>query len=282
MKKDLIINEPMILMDALVNKMEYSHKKAKSLLANQLVTVNNKIVTKYNHNLNKNDEIVIRTFNSEAISNDIEILYEDKDIIVVSKPHDLLTISSENEHEKTLYRMVSDYVKVKNKNARIFIVHRLDKETSGIVLFAKNEQVKNLYQNNWDDLVKYRGYVAVIPATLEKDSDTINLKLKESDNFKVYVDRLGKEAITSYKVIQSNSKYSLLDIEIKTGRKNQIRVTMEYLGHPIIGDRKYSSKDNSMRRLALHAYKLIITNPITHKEMKYELKVPSHFYNITK
>lgn len=280
--KKLILDNEMILIDALINKLGYTHKKAKTLLTNKLVLVNSKVITKYNHNLKINDEIEIRTFNNDSISNDIEILYEDKDIIVVSKPHNLLTISSENEHEKTLYHMVSNYVKSKNKNARIFIVHRLDKETSGIVLFAKTEKVKKMYQDNWNKLVKYRGYVAVIEGNLEKQKDTITLKMKENDNFKVYVDRTGKEAITKYEVIRKNSRYSLLDIQIKTGRKNQIRVTMEFLKHPIVGDSKYSSKDRSINRLALHAYKLILINPLTNKEMKFELNIPKEFYNITK
>lgn len=282
MKNSYKIEEAIILIDALIEKLGYTHKKAKSLLTNELVLVNGKCTTKYNHQLRKGDEVVIRTFNNNFVPSNVEILYEDKDIIVVNKPHNLLTISTENEKEKTLYHIISDYVKIKNKNARIFIVHRLDRETSGIILFAKNEKVKKLYQDNWEDLVKYRGYVAVVCGKLDKEKDTITVNLKENDNFKVYVNREGKEAITKYEVVQSNDKYSLLDIELKTGRKNQIRATFEYLNHPIVGDYKYSCKDNSLRRLGLHAYKLILTNPVTHTKMNFEIKIPKEFNIITK
>lgn len=117
---------------------------------------------------------------------------------------------------------------------------------------------------------------------MPKKEDTITLNLQENDNMKVYVNKTGKEAITSYKVMKKNKDYSLLDVDIKTGRKNQIRVTMEYLKHPIIGDKKYSSKNNSLKRLALHAYKLIIKNPLTNKIDKYEIEIPKSFYYIVK
>jgi 23S rRNA pseudouridine1911/1915/1917 synthase len=185
------------------------------------------------------------------------------------------------EKEKTLYHMVSEYVKVKNKNARIFVIHRLDKETSGIVMFAKSEKIKELYQNSWDDLVSYRGYMALVEGSMENKSGSIVQYLKESDDgYKVYSTNkeLGKRAITFYKVVSKNDKYSLLDVEIKTGRKNQIRVAMKSLDHPVVGDHKYGSTDKVLRRLGLHAHKLIVTNPITNKEMKFETPVPREFY----
>lgn len=282
MKNTYKVDEALILIDALIGKLGYTHKKAKGLLSNELVLVNGKCITKYNHQLRLGDEVGIRTFNNNDIPSNIEIIYEDKNIIVVNKPSNLLTISTESEKEKTLYHIISDYVKIKNKNARIFIVHRLDKETSGIILFAKNEKVKKMYQDNWEELAKYRGYMAVVTGILDKKSDVIKLKLKESDNFKVYVNNDGKDSITKYEVVQNNERYSLLNVELKTGRKNQIRVIMEYLNHPIIGDSKYSCKDNPLRRLGLHAHKLILTNPITHRDMIFEVKVPREFYNITK
>lgn len=282
MKNTYKVDEALILIDALIEKIGYTHKKAKGLLAHELVLVNGKCITKYNYQLRIGDEVVIRSFNNNSVPSNIEIIYEDKNIIVVNKPSNLLTISTDSEKEKTLYHIISDYVKIRNKNARIFIVHRLDKETSGIILFAKNEELKKIYQDNWEQLAKYRGYMAVVTGVLDKKSDIIKLKLKESDNFKVYVSNDGKESITKYELVQNNEKYSLLNIELKTGRKNQIRVTMEYLNHPIVGDSKYSCKDNSLKRLGLHAHKLILTNPITHKDMIFEVKVPKQFYNITK
>jgi len=214
--------------------------------------------------------------------NKLDIVYQDKYILVINKPCGLLTISTEKEKEHTLYAMISDYIKEKNKHSRIFIVHRLDKDTSGIIILAKNEKTKQLYQNNWNNIIKYRGYTAVIEGIPQKQEDIITLFLKENKNFKVYPTRDGEKSITKYKVKYSNDKYSLLDIEILTGKKNQIRATMEYLKHPIVGDIKYGSKDKSLGRLGLHAHKLIIQNPITKKEMIFESRIPNSFIKIIK
>lgn len=278
------VKEKMILIEFLERVLKKSHKDAKKLLTNKQILVNNKVNTKYNAQLNVGDIIVINNFNTSNMDSKIEILYEDKDVIVVNKPSGLLTIATENEKEKTLYHLVSEYTKKSNKNNRIFIVHRLDKETSGIVIFAKNEKIKNLYQNNWDELVLYRGYAAVLEGKLPKYRGKIIQYLKEGkDNFKVYVTdkNNGKKAVTLYKVLKENDKYTLVDIEIQTGRKNQIRVAFSSLGYPILGDHKYGSLEKT-KRLALHAYKLILINPVNKKKMDFEIKIPDDFYKKVK
>ena len=278
------VKEKMILIEFLERVLKKSHKDAKKLLTNKQILVNNKVNTKYNAQLNVGDIIVINNFNTSNMDSKIEILYEDKDVIVVNKPSGLLTIATENEKEKTLYHLVSEYTKKSNKNNRIFIVHRLDKETSGIVIFAKKEKIKNLYQNNWDELVLYRGYAAVLEGKLPKYRGKIIQYLKEGkDNFKVYVTdkNNGKKAVTLYKVLKENDKYTLVDIEIQTGRKNQIRVAFSSLGYPILGDHKYGSLEKT-RRLALHAYKLILINPVNKKKMDFEIKIPDDFYKKVK
>ena len=278
------VKEKMILIEFLERVLKKSHKDAKKLLTNKQILVNNKVNTKYNAQLNVGDIIVINNFNTSIMDSKIEILYEDKDVIVVNKPSGLLTIATENEKEKTLYHLVSEYTKKSNKNNRIFIVHRLDKETSGIVIFAKNEKIKNLYQNNWDELVLYRGYAAVLEGKLPKYRGKIIQYLKEGkDNFKVYVTdkNNGKKAVTLYKVLKENDKYTLVDIEIQTGRKNQIRVAFSSLGYPILGDHKYGSLEKT-KRLALHAYKLILINPVNKKKMDFEIKIPDDFYKKVK
>lgn len=285
MKDKYVVEKPSVLMDFLINDMERPRKKAKQLLTNEAVLVNNVTATKYNRLLVKGDIVSLKGFNASNIDPRVEIIYEDKDIVVVNKPSGMLTISTENEKERTLYHIVSEYIKVTNKSARIFIIHRLDKETSGIIMFAKNENVKALYQNSWDSLVTYRGYVALVEGYVEKETGNIVQYLIESeDGFKVYYTKkdLGKKAITLYKVISRNDKYSLLDVEIQTGRKNQIRVAMQYIDHPVVGDYKYGSKDKIIKRLGLHAHKLIITNPISKKEMTFEAKVPKEFYKVSK
>ncbi len=213
----------------------------------------------------------------------IDIVYEDKDILVVNKPYGLLTIATDKEKEKTLFHRVYTYIKKKNKNNKIFIVHRLDKDTSGLVLFAKTELLKLKLQNDWDNLVKERKYLAVVNGVLDNDRGTVTSWLKETKTLLTYSskDGDGKKAITEYRVVKSNNKYSLLDISIKTGRKNQIRVHMKDIGHPIVGDYKYGEKDN-FKRMYLHAYRLKLINPINGKILEFETDVPSSFIELIK
>ena len=201
----------------------------------------------------------------------LKILYEDKYLIAVSKNSGKLTIS-DGKILDNLYSEVYTYLKQKNKNNKVFIVHRLDKDTSGIVLFAKNENVKKLLQNNWN--LYERKYYALVCGQMPKKSDTLHSYLKETSTLLVYStdDNIhGKEAITEYNVLKSNNEYSLLDINIKTGRKNQIRVQLNDINHSIVGDKKYcNKKKNPLRRLCLHAYSLKIIHPITKKELLIE------------
>lgn len=210
----------------------------------------------------------------------LDIIYEDKEILVINKPSGLLTISTEKEKERTLFHEASDYIKKSNPKAKIFIVHRLDKDTSGIVMFAKNQSVKYMYQNAWDSLVVKRGYKAVVKGKLENKKGTIKSYLKETKTLLVYSSddkKNGKLAITDYNVIKENNIYSLLDINIKTGRKNQIRVHLNDLGHPILGDKKYGNVKSSLNRLALHSDTLIVINPKTKKQMEFNAKIPKSF-----
>lgn len=212
----------------------------------------------------------------------LDIIYEDKSIIVVNKPSHLLTISTDNEKEKTLFHKVMLYEKRKNKSNKVFIVHRLDKDTSGLVLFAKDEKIKYKLQNNWDKETK-RGYVAVVHGKT-KDSDTLKSYLVETKTLLVHSTpdkKLGKLAITEYKRILENKKLSLLKINIKTGRKNQIRVQLVDNGNQIVGDKKYGeNKFDPLRRLCLHANYLEIVHPVTNKKMVFETEIPKIFLNL--
>ena len=214
--------------------------------------------------------------------NKLDIVYEDKNFLVVNKPAGLLTVSTDKEKEKTLFHEVLMYEKKKNKNNKIFIVHRLDKDTSGIVLFAKDQKLKFTMQNNWDNLVKLRSYVAIVEGQMKKDSDIIKSYLAEDKTLKTYItdSKKGKLAITKYRVVSKVDNYSLLEIEIKTGRKNQIRVQLNSIGNPIMGDKKYGALTNPIKRLGLHANKLVITNPINNKEMVFETDVPKEFVDL--
>ena len=207
----------------------------------------------------------------------LDIIYEDKHIIVINKQANLLTIGTEKNRDNTLYRKVSDYVKKQHKSNKIFIVHRLDKDTSGIILFAKSEKVKSILQHEWDKTTRY--YVTLVEGKVTKQG-TIKNWLKETKTLYTYSSNTkndGKLAITKYKPITNNNQFTLLDIEILTGRKNQIRVHMKDIGHPIVGDKKYGSTKNPIRRMCLHATYLKIIHPITHKEIEFNSIYPNIF-----
>lgn len=270
-----IVKENEILIEFLKKMFSnLSKNSVKSLLHNEKVFVNGNMTTKYNYELNVGDIVEIR----EKVAKNIDIIYEDKDIIVINKPSGLLTVATEKEKNKTAYHLVMEYLKKKNKNNRIFIIHRLDKDTSGIIMFAKNERAKHLYQDNWNDIVKKRCYYAVIDGKMENKEGTIKSYLKENGNMVYSVkDRSGKLAITEYKVLKERKNISLLDINLKTGRKNQIRVHMKENKTPILGDLKYGEKSKLINRLALHAYKLELVNPVTKKLLTFEINMPNEF-----
>lgn len=273
------VSEKITILDFLFNNVEMSHKKIKSLLKYQNILVNNKVITKYNYLLNINDMVEIKEYKIKKHSKELDIIYEDKNIIVVNKKAGLLTIANAKEKEKTLYHMVREYIKSTNKNNNIFIIHRLDRETSGIVMFAKSEKIKNLYQNKWNDLVISRKYAAIVEGILEQKSGTLRSYLEENEKGFVYSSNKGKLAITDYIVKCENNNYSLLDINIKTGRKNQIRVQLKDIGHPLVGDKKYG---NGGKEMYLCAYELKITNPLTKKIDDYKINIPSKFKQIIK
>lgn len=268
-----IVKENEILIEFLKKMFSnLSKNSVKSLLHNEKVFVNGNMTTKYNYELNIGDVVEIR----EKVAKNIDIIYEDKDIIVINKPSGLLTVATEKEKNKTAYHLVMEYLKKKNKNNRIFIIHRLDKDTSGIIMFAKNERAKHLYQDNWNDIVKKRCYYAVIDGKMENKEGMIKSYLKENGNMVYSVkDRSGKLAITEYKVLKERKNISLLDINLKTGRKNQIRVHMKENKTPILGDLKYGEKSKLINRLALHAYKLELINPVTKKLLIFEASMPN-------
>ena len=186
----------------------------------------------------------------------LDIIYEDKNILVVNKPSKMLTIS-DGTNAPTLYEEAREYVKKKHKSNKIFIVHRLDKDTSGVILFAKSEKIKKELQNNWNDLAS-REYIAIVEGAIKENSGTIKQYLLEDITHKVYVskNKKGEYAETYFEVLNRTNKNTVVRVFIKTGKKNQIRVAFASLGHPIIGDKKYGSVANPLKRLGLHAYKL--------------------------
>lgn len=270
---NLIVHTNSDLIEYLVDHTDYSKSKIKSLLKYKKIYVNNKNKLKMPLKVKTNDVIKIDLNIKEELP--FEIIYEDNDIIVVNKKDGLLTVANYNEKEITLYHQVREYA---NKhNFKLFIIHRLDKDTSGIVMFAKNERMKVLFQDNWNELVKTRGYFALVEGKLKQNGRIDNFLYEEKNTF-VHSSKLGKRAITNYKPVKYNDEYTLLDVNIETGRKNQIRVHLSELGYPVVGDKKYGSKKNPIKRLGLHAYKLEVMHPITRNILKFEVKIPNCFF----
>lgn len=274
----LIVNKDGELLDYLYEHLDMPKKRVKQYLVHGSVYVDEDRVTQYNYPLVAGMKITIDTNSKNIKKMPFEVLFEDDHLIVVNKPSGLLTIATEKEKERTLYHIVRDYVVSKNPRGRIFIVHRLDKDTSGIVLFAKDERTKNQLQENWNEYVSLREYTAVVAGHPKEESGQIVQYLKETKTNLVYVSRQedGKRAITNYSVMKASKHYSMLKVTIETGRKNQIRVAFASKKFPIVGDKKYGNKDHASR-LFLHANRLKLYYPAIKKDILFETAIPNEF-----
>lgn len=260
---------------------DQSRNSVKSLLSNHRVSVDGAPISQFNFKLYKGDVVIIsKTPIHKKTRSNLPIIYENDEIIVINKPSGLLSIASDKEKGSTAYRMLTDYVQQKDKHNRIFVVHRLDEDTSGVLMVAKNPKIQKALQDNWNDLVKSRGYIAIVDGIMERKSGTIKSYLKKNSQNMMYSSQKrgdGQFSITHYKVIEEKDNYSLLDVHIDSGRKNQIRVHLGDLGHHVIGDDKYGNPTNPIKRLGLHAYELELTHPITGKVMKFTAPIPKEF-----
>lgn len=276
----LIVNKNSTLLEYLEENLDMPRRKIKEYLKYGSIYVNQVKTTKYDYPLIKNSIIFIDTKAKIKSILPFPIIYEDKNIIVVNKPSNLLTIATSKEKEETVYHLVSSYLKSTRQHTKLFIVHRLDKDTSGVLLMAKNEYTKNLYQKDWNQNVK-RKYIAIVHGKPKKKEDRLVHFLKETKTNLVYITRDGKESITNYKVIRSTRNYSELEIDIETGRKNQIRVQLAHINHPIVGDEKYGNQDQE-KRLYLHAKSLVIYHRQEKKYHTYVAEVPREFSYLLK
>lgn len=253
----------------------FSKNNVKTLVKLGIVYVNNKRVVKLPYDVVCGDVISI---DDGEYNRDFGIVYEDDNYLVVNKEEGVLSISTSSANknfENTLYRMVREYLN--NKKEKAFIVNRIDKETSGLVIFVKNLKLKEELQSNWNVIVKERLYVAVVSGNVRQSGRIDNYLYEDKLTFVHSTNYGGKRAITNYKVIKNNTKYSMLDVNIETGRKNQIRVHMKEMGHPIVGDKKYGCKDNSLHRLCLHHYRISLMDPVSGKILSFSSEVPSEF-----
>ena len=270
----LEVDKESILYDYLKDNVNESKNTIKGFLTKKMVNVNGKIITRYDYKVKSGDIITIGNNVIDAFKKEIKIIYEDEDIIVVDKPSGMLTIATLKEKEKTMYSILSNYVKKQNKNNKIFVVHRLDRDTSGLIIFAKNEKIKNKLQDNWNENT-IRKYNAVVHGEIN-NSGSIKLKLKNSNSNMTYVSNDGELAITEYKRLDGNSKSSYIEINILTGKKNQIRVSFAHIGNPLYGDKKYGIKDNS-KRLMLHASYIELKEYKDRKNVIFKSNIPRDF-----
>ena len=258
-----------------------SRNSVKGILSRGQVVVNGTVSTQFNDALQPGDRVQIHTrvASDEVTMTGVNIIHEDDDLIVIEKEAGLLSIASDDEKHMTAYRQLTDYVRSVHAKNRIFVVHRLDRDTSGVMIFAKSKEVQQTLQNTWQESVPERAYIALVEGTVTKDGTVISW-LTENKTFMVYSSQRendGQKAITHYKVLESNRNFSLLQVNLETGRKNQIRVHMKDIDHPVIGDKKYGSRNNSLGRLGLHAHAIAFTHPTSGEKMRFESKVPAIF-----
>jgi 23S rRNA pseudouridine1911/1915/1917 synthase len=277
------VTESMELMKWLIAQFPEKGRNAiKALLSHKQVSIEGKVVTQFNLLLKQGQEVVIewaRVVEEEPLLG-LSIIYEDADLIIIDKQAGLLSVATEEEKQLTAYRQLTEHVRGKEAKSRIFVVHRLDRDTSGVMMFAKSEAIQQKLQNEWRETVSDRVYIAVVEGKVRKSEGTIKSWLTESKTLKMYSSPTpngGQEAITRFKTLKTSAAYSLLEIRLDTGRKNQIRVHMESIGHPIMGDKKYGAVRNTLGRLGLHASILAFTHPATGKAMHFESKIPEKF-----
>ena len=294
------VNKSDTLMEFLLRKCNTSRNHVKSLLSRRQVLINGSVVTQFDFPLAKDDEVKLskksvqgnvapppkrkaikeqpKTKNEKVT---VRIIYEDDDFIAIDKPVGLLSVESDNETE-CAFSHVFEYLQQSGKNARPYILHRIDKETSGVLVFAKNPKVYSALKLKWNEFVTEREYFAVAEGVFEKKEGRLVNYLKENKNNLVFVtqDPTGQKAITDYKVVREKDGLSLLAVNIQTGKKNQIRVQLNKIGHPIVGDDKYGFTKNPFGRLGLHASKLVFLHPFTKEMITINASVPSDFWRV--
>ncbi len=282
----LKVTEEVELMSFLIAQLPHKNRNnIKTLLRDKQVLVEGRVVTQYNHLLKPNQKVEISGSKArkEQKYTGLTILFEDPYLIVIDKQEGVLSIATDRREDQTAYSILSNHVKQQNSSNKIFIVHRLDRETSGVMVFAKSEKIQKLLQETWGPTTKERTYLAVVGGALTEPSGTIISYLNESKALIVYSSQnpnQGQKAITHYETVKSNQRFSLLKVNLETGRKNQIRVHMQDLGHPVVGDKKYGSHLNPIGRLGLHAWILGFTHPITQEKLRFETKIPPKFLGL--
>lgn len=282
------VAEPGLLMAFLIAQLPHKNRNnIKTLLSNKQILVDGAVYTQFNHPLLPGQIVTVAANRAPEISQyrGLTILFEDQFLIVINKQAGLLSMSTSKEHDRTAYGILSDYVKKQKPENKVFIIHRLDRETSGVMMFARSENVQRLMQESWNDTTKERTYVALVEGVPEPPTGSVSSYLHESKALIVYSSQnpdSGRLSVTNYATVKANENYALLELELETGRKNQIRVHMQDIGHPIAGDAKYGALTDPIGRLGLHAERLNFEHPITYERMQFDAPVPKTFLAMVK
>ena len=278
-----VAGQPKTLLDFLFKAMpEKTKTTVKSLLRHNQIKIGETVTTQFDFPVRAGDVVSVNLSREwHTLKNPrLKIFYEDDDIIVVYKGYGLLSMGTDRKKDGTAYSILRDYVKRVNPRQKIFIVHRLDQQTSGLMVFAKTEKAKTTLQHNWNNMVLERKYLAVVEGRPKMAEGIQKSYLAENEQhimFSTDSPDKGQLAVTRWKALKSRKGHTLMEVSLDTGRKNQIRVHMKDLGHPIVGDKKYGAKTSPIHRLALHAATLRFVHPITRKDMNFSTPAPAAF-----
>ena len=275
------------LLEYLLETLDESRSKVKATLQGRGIKVNGKCVTQFDYVLKPGMKVAVSQSkrNQQGFkSRYVNIVYEDRWIIVVEKNIGILSMAA-GHSSLNVKSVLDDYFHKSRQKCRAHVVHRLDRDTSGLMVYAKDMDTEQILEHNWHDIVYDRRYVAVVSGEMENDECTIANWLKDNKAYITYsspVDNGGKYAVTHFRVIDRTTEHSLVEYKLETGRKNQIRVHSADMGHPVCGDVKYGNGDDPVHRLCLHAYVLCFTHPVTHERMEFETQIPAAFRRLFK
>jgi len=275
------------LLSSVISNLPHKNRKIlKAVLKDGQVSVDKEVVRQFDHPLMPGQRVEVkwdRDLKGKHLCK-LDIIHIDQDIVVINKPSGLLTIATDKEKRKTAYSILSNFVKTEHPENKIFIIHRIDRETSGLLMFARSEKVKQQIQKTWNATISERTYIGVVEGKVTSPEGTITSWLTESKAFIVYSSRnegtAGKRAVTHSRKVMWNASVTMLQINLETGRKHQIRVHMQDLGHPLIGDKKYGSHLNPIKRMGLHAQGLAFTHPATGELCRFAPGLPREFLKL--
>ena len=283
---DYKVNKEITLLDFLITHVPGNTRtNAKKLLSMKMVYVDKVITSQFDTVLKPGQLVqVAQRGNPHSLrSKYVHLVYEDAFIIVVNKEPGIVSVPMPGTKEKSIKSILNEYVKSNNRSVSVHTVHRLDRGTSGLMMFAKRRDIQQVLIENWKQIIKDRKYIAVVEGVMENDKGCVSSWLSGDKRYIVLsspVNNGGKYAVTNYVTLKRNKDFSLVELRLQTGRTNQIRVHMKELGHPIVGDEKYGYKNNDTGRLCLHAKSLCFYHPITKELLKFNTETPSLFYSL--